>query len=460
MAMNHTSPLGKIKGAIVIICLVLILGILGCAYISDIYTTVLSKDEITSKIEDLEGKETDYEYISSYLKRYGIGNINAYKINEAETALKEYYYKDLPDKQTMAKKITELFLEHFYDKIDLNDKNAVTDAVLQCFVYAIEDPYAYYRTPEEYKDYSDNLENGDSFVGIGIQFDRNNLEIIMVFKDSGAYEAGIKPKDVLYGVDGKTTDDTDLDTLLDMLTGEVDTTVRVKVKRGDEILEFNVTRKVLAERTVYYEVLDGGVGYIYITQFLGSTVPEFIEAVDYCTEMNVSSIVIDLRYNPGGLVSSAVSIIDYLIPDAEGRKIVSYYFASYEQTFYTTDGHSVDVPVAIICNEYTASAAEIFTSTIRDYRNEGVIDAIIIGNTTYGKGIVQSSFYLYDTSALTFTVSYFYPPSGVNFHGVGINPDFVVMESYEEDVPLKVAIEKVLLFLEEDENTAAYGYAA
>ena len=460
MAMNHTSLSGKIKGAIVIICLVLILGILGYAYISDIYTTVLGKDDITNKIEDLEEKETDYEYVSSYLKRYGIGNINAYKINEAETAFNEFYYKDLPDKQTMAKKITELFLEHFYDKIDLNDKDAVTDAVLQCYVYAIEDPYAYYRTADEFQDYKDNLESGDSFVGIGIQFDRNTLEIIMVFKDSGAYEAGIKPKDILYGVGDKTTDDTDVDTLLDMIAGEPESTVKIKVKRGGEILEFDVTRKVLAERTVYYEVLENNVGYIYITQFIGTTVQEFVEAVDYCTEMNVSSIIIDVRYNPGGLVSSAVSIVDYLIPDAEGRKIVSYNYASYEQVFYTSDGHGVDVPIAVICNEYTASAGEIFTGAIRDYRNEGVIDAVIIGNTTYGKGIVQTSIYLYDSSALTFTISYFYPPCNNNFHGVGIDPDFVVMESSEEDIPLKVAIEKVLLFLEEDENTAALGLAA
>ena len=128
--------------------------------------------------------------------------------------------------------------------------------------------------------------------------------------------------------------------------------------------------------------------------------------------------------------------------------------------FYTSDGHGVDVPIAVICNEYTASAGEIFTGAIRDYRNEGVIDAVIIGNTTYGKGIVQTSIYLYDSSALTFTISYFYPPCNNNFHGVGIDPDFVVMESSEEDIPLKVAIEKVLLFLEEDENTAALGLAA
>ena len=459
MAMNHTSLSGKIKGAIVIICLVLILGILGYAYISDIYTTVLGKDDITNKIEDLEGKETDYEYVSSYLKRYGIGNINAYKINEAETAFNEFYYKDLPDKQTMAKTIANLFIEHFYDKIDLNDKNAVTDAVLQCYVYAIEDPYAYYRTADEFQNYKDDLESGDDFVGVGIMFDRNTLEITMVYKDSGAYDAGIKAKDVFYGVDGKTTDDTDVDTLLDMIAGEVGSTVKIKIKRNGEIMEFDVVRKVITEKTVMYEMLDNNVGYIYITQFLGTTAQEFVDAVEYCTEMNATSLVIDLRYNPGGLVSSVVSIVDYIIPDEEGRKILSYNYATYEQVFYTSDGHSVDLPIAVICNEYTASAGEIFTSAIRDYRNEGIIDAVIVGTTTYGKGIVQTSFYLHDKSALTFTISYFYPPSGVNFHEKGVDPDFVVEEVIEEDFPLNTAIDKVLILVE-DANTAAPGLAA
>ena len=452
--MGHTSPLGKIKGVIVIICLVLILGILGCAYISDSNTSVLDKDEITNKIEVMDEKGVSYSYISSYLKRYGIGNINTYKINEAETKINENYYKELPDRQEMAKTIASLFIEHFYDTIDLNDKNAVTDAVLQCYVYALNDPYAYYRTPEQYSDYTQDLESNGTFVGVGIQFDRNTNEITMVYKDSGAYEAGIRPKDVFYGVEDKTTDDTDIDTLLEMIKGEAGTTVKLKIKRNGELMEFNVTRKVMNERTVTYEILDNNIGYIYISQFLGTTSAEFIEAVDYCTENNVSALIVDVRYNPGGLVSSVVEVVDYLVPDAADRMIISYTSRTGSQAYYTTDGHSVDVPIAVICNEYTASAAELFTGAMRDYREEGILDTVIVGTTTFGKGIVQSSFYLYDTSALTFTIGYFYPPSGVNFHGVGVAPDFEVEEIFEADVPLNTAIEKVLLLVDEDANTA------
>lgn len=443
MSMHHASPLGKLRGAIVIICLVLILGILGFAYLSDKHTTVLDKDEILNKIEATESIDS-YSYLSSYIKAYGVGNVNAYKINEAEEAINTYFYKELPTKEELAKTVVALFVEHYYDNVNLYDKNAVTDAVLNCLVYALGDPYAYYRTAPQFEDYTEDLEGGEEFVGIGVMINSETCEITMVYRDSGAYEAGIRPKDIFYGVGDKTTDDTSVDELLEMIKGEPDTTVKVKVKREGEILEFNVTRKVLTERTVTYQILDNGIGYIYISQFLGTTYTEFVEAVDYCTEMNVKALVIDVRYNPGGLLSSVVSVIDYLAPDAKDRRIGSYTQAGVEQVFYTTDGHSVNVPIAVICNEFTASAGELFTSAMRDYGDEGVLDTVIVGTTTYGKGIAQSSFYLYDNSALTFTIGYFNPPCDVNFNGEGVHPDFEVEEVAEYDLPLKCATEKVL----------------
>ena len=460
MSMHHASPLGKFRGAVVIICLVLILGILGYAYLSDKHTTVLDKDEILNKIETTENNE-NYSYLSSYIKAYGIGNVNAYKINEAEEAINTYYYKELPEKQELAKTVVSLFVEHYYDVIDLGNKSAVTDAVLNCLVEALGDPYAYYRTAPQFQDYTEDLEGGDEFVGIGIMINSETCEISMVYRDSGAYEAGIRPKDIFYGVEDKTTDDTSVDELLEMVKGEPDTTVKIKVKRDGNVLEFNVTRKILTERTVTYEILDNGIGYIYISQFLGTTYPEFIEAVDYCTEMNVKALVIDVRYNPGGLLSSVVSVIDYLAPDAEDRRIGSYTQAGVEQVFYTTDGHSVDVPIAVICNEFTASAGELFTSAMRDYRDEGVLDVVIVGTTTYGKGIAQSSFYLYDNSALTFTIGYFNPPCNVNFNGEGVHPDVEVNEVTEYDLPFNTACEKVLELVEDNQTAAVYyGLAA
>lgn len=460
MSMNCTSSLGKLKGVIVICCLFLIFGILGYAYLSDMNTEVLGKDEIISRIESSAEDESNYSYISAYIKKFGVGNVNTYKINEAETKIINNYYKELPDRCELAKSIVALFVENYYDKVDLNNKGAVTDAVLECFVRTLGDPYAYYRTALQYEDYSQNLEGGDEFVGIGIQINQQTLEITMVYKDSGAYEAGIRPKDVLYGVEDKTTENASLDELLELIKGEPDTTVKIKVKRDDKILEFNVTRKVLTERTVTYEILDEGIGYIYISQFLGTTATEFEEAVNYCTEMNVKALIVDVRYNPGGLLDSVVAVIDYLTPDEENRRIGSYTYSGGEQVYYTSDGHGVDLPIAVICNEYSASAAELFTGAMRDYGNEGILNTVIVGATTYGKGIAQSSFYLHDGSALTFTIGYFNPPCNVNFNGEGVRPDFEVAEVENTDAQFDAAKETVLELVNQSTQTTAYYHAA
>ena len=192
MSMNFASSLGKLKVVAIICCLVLIFSILGCSYLSDINNSVLNKDEIINKVESLTDEDPDYGYLSSYIKKYGIGNINTYKINQAESKIRNNYYKELPERQQIAENTVSLFLEYFYDKIDLNDRNAVTDAVLECFLVSIGDPWAYYRTAEKYQDYSQSLEGGGEFVGIGVVMNSQTLEITTVYTGSGAADAGIK----------------------------------------------------------------------------------------------------------------------------------------------------------------------------------------------------------------------------------------------------------------------------
>ena len=444
MSMNFASSLGKLKVVAIICCLVLIFSILGCSYLSDINNSVLNKDEILDNVESLTDEDPDYGYLSSYIKKYGIGNINTYKINQAESKIRNNYYKELPERQQIAENTVSLFLEYFYDKIDLNDRNAVTDAVLECFLASIGDPWAYYRTAEKYQDYSQSLEGGEEFVGIGVVMNSQTLEITAVYPDSGAAAAGIKPRDVLFGVEDKTIEDTEADELLNMIKGEVNTTVKIVVKRNGEIMEFNVTRKLLTERTVNYHIDENGIGYIQITQFLANTVTEFKEAADYCVANNARSLVLDLRNNPGGLVASAVEIVDYLTPDAKNRRIASYSIGGEDFIFCTEDGHSVDLPIVVICNSGTASASELLTGAMRDFGKEGILDVLIVGENTYGKGVAQSSFYLFDGSALTFTISYCYPPCGVHFNNIGIAPDVAVQEIEGEDAPLAIAIQKAL----------------
>ena len=442
--MHSSSPLGKLRGAVIICCLILIIGILGYAYLTDKSDSVASKDDIISNIEELGDKDYGYSNVSSYLKKYGITNLNAYKINAIESQLETDYYKDLPEERVLAKSVASLFVEYFYDTVDLEDKKEVTDSVLKCFLASIGDPYAFYRTKEEFDEYIAGLEGDSEFVGIGVLMNQDTLEILMVYPDSGAAEVGILSHDIIVAVDGKTADDVSHDTLLNMVRGEIGSTVKITVKRGDDLLDFTVTRKLLTERSVLYDVYDNKIGYIQITQFLQNTPSQFKEAVDFCLEKGSVALVIDVRYNPGGLLNAVVDVIDYLTPDAPTRRIASYAQNGEEYVFYTDDGHSVDIPIAVICNESTASAGELFTGAMRDYGESGVLKTVIVGHTTYGKGVAQNSYTLFDGSGVTFTIGYFNPPSDVNFDTVGVIPGVAVEEVVGKDAPLEKAIEEAL----------------
>lgn len=444
MSMYCSSPLRKLRVAVIICCLILIIGILGYAFLTNKETTVLAKNEITDNVQTLGGEDYGYTFVSSYLKKYGIGNINSYKMNAIESQLESDFYKELPEERQIAKDTALLFVEYYYDVIDLENKKEVTDALLKCFFSSIGDPYAFYRTEEEFAEFIGSLEGGREFVGIGVLMNQETLEIQMVYPDSGAAEAGIKPRDVIYAVDGVTLEEASAEELVSMVAGEVDSTVKVTVRRGDELIEFTVTRRIISERTVLYDIDQDKVGYIQITQFLQNTPAEFKEAVDHCEANGAVALIIDMRYNPGGLLASVVDVIDYLAPDSESRRIGSYTQNGHENVYYTKDGHSVDLPIAVLCNEGTASAGELFTAAMRDYGKEGVLDTVIVGTTTYGKGVAQNSYSLYDMSGITYTIGYFNPPSDVNFDGIGVIPEYEVEEVSDKDAPFECAKEEIL----------------
>ena len=455
------SPLKRIRTAIILLCLALIVGIIAYAFFSQNNNTVLEKEKIESNLEKYSGQDFGYDYISSYIEKYGIGNLNNYKLNYIESRLEKDFYKDLPAEYEIAKTACELYLQYFYDNVDNNDSDAVTDAIIHCLFAATGDKYAYYRNPDEFQEYLSSLQGGSSFVGIGVMVDLATLKVNMVYRGSGAEEAGIKRGDIIYAVEGTTVSDVvTTEQLTTMLRGEVNTSVNVTIKRGDKLIDMVVVRKALTEQSVSYELDSDKVGYIYITQFLGSTVNEFKEAVDFCTNNGAVALVIDVRGNPGGLLESVVNIIDYLIPDAENRMIATYNQGNKKYVFNTEDGHGVNIPIAVVCNGGTASAGELFTAAMRDFNNQNVIDAIVVGSTTYGKGVIQTSYSIYDGSGITYTVGYYNPPCDVNFDGIGITPDFQVEDVSIEDVPFNTAKEEILNIVYKNGKTSAFLPAA
>ena len=195
-------------------------------------------------------------------------------------------------------------------------------------------------------------------------------------------------------------------------------------------------------------------GVFAISSFKLNTPDQFKEAVDHVLAEDVQGIVFDLRSNPGGYLSSVIEVLSYLVPF--GTEIVTYQYRGSTMRGYTAlDTHSISVPCTVICNGYTASAGELFTSALRDYNDMGIMKVTVVGTTTYGKGIMQNTYTYSDKSSLTLTVAYYNPPSGENYHNIGVIPDVTVTATdSQNDVQYNAAVEELLKLIAAEADSA------
>ncbi len=394
----------------------------------------LPKNEILESIKELERNDPGYELVASYLSAYGIGNFDRAKFKTVEQYFQLTFYKPLPRASEMARATADAFLNEYYDSLDLKDTKATTDALLRCYVEATGDVYSFYRTKEEYAEFEDDLSGESTSVGIGVMIQANykdvTLEIMSVLPHTPAEEAGLRSGDFIVGVDQLRLSEVGIDAIMDAMRGEVGSSVKVTVVRKGEEITVTATRKTLNERSVFLSMDADKIARIQITEFNAKTFEEFKEAVDSAVAQSAKGIIFDMRNNPGGYLDAVIKSIDYLAPD--GQVICTYTVGQNETTVYKSeDGHYVDLPMVVLCNYGTASAGELFTAALRDYARDRVMRAKIVGENTYGKGIMQGSVPLYDGSVITYTMAYYNPPSGVNYDGVGIEPDSIV--PYGED---------------------------
>lgn len=425
--------------------------VFSCLTSCKLFTPVsVEKNEISNKV-DTATEQKNYEYVSQYLRDWGLPLYNQTKFKYFEDYFKKYYNLEggLPSTLDHAKKTAQLFLDNYYNDIDINDRVVVTDKLLTCYVKAIGDPYSAYRPPVETEDYMTDMTG--KFGGIGVMVEYNDLDesimINTIYPDSPAEKAGFKVGDYIYAVDGKTVSELGYTNAVNHVRGEIGSSVEITVIRNGEHITLTAIRAEVEELNVTYEIdAESNVGYVRIVAFKGNTFSQFKTAIDELEKAAVSGIVFDLRSNPGGYVDSVVAVISYLIPD--GRTIMSYQYKGRDKIELVSQDegsdHKVDLPFVVICNENTASAGEIFTAAIRDYRNDKLLRAIIVGTTTYKKGIMQSTFYYpVDDSTVTMTVAYYNPPCGVNYHGIGVTPDVYVENTESEDLQLQTAYKEL-----------------
>ena len=349
-----------------------------------------------------------------------------------ELCFRTYYYTDLPENEILARDTVDAFFEFCYEKVDLSSKEKITRALIECYIYAIGDIYSFYRTSDELQNFNNDMSG--SFVGIGVSVIRNNLEntilVTGVEIGSPAEKAGILPDDYIVAVNGERVSDIGNQEAVNKIRGEIDTPVTVTVLRGDEEITFEMIRARITETTVAYKFIEGTkTAYVSITGFKGNTQDQFKEAIDAIEAAGADSVIFDLCGNPGGYLSAVTSMLSYLVPT--GTAIAS--FSNSKSPIYATDGssyepedHILNIPSVVLCDSSSASASELFSAAMRDYDDMGILKSTLVGEVTYKKGIMQSTLAFKDGSALTLTTALYNPPSGTNFHGVGVTPDIIM----------------------------------
>lgn len=303
---------------------------------------------------------------------------------------------------------------------------SVTEEDMQTGIYrgmldALEDRYAVYYTAEELS--AQQQSNEGIYYGIGayvmMNAETETPYISGVIPGTPAEEAGLRTDDIIYAVDGTPTFQMTLEEVTGLIKGEEGTHVTLTLVRDGTAFDQDVVRRKVNNPTVTSEMLDDEIGYIAISEFKNTTVDQFTEAYAVLKGSGARALILDLRGNPGGLLDSAVSIGQQILPEG---LVVYTEDKNGERVEYTCDGtREIEIPMVVLVNGGSASASEVLTGAIKDY---GI--GTVMGTTTYGKGIVQKIIRLSDGSGLKLTTNAYFTPNGNNIHGTGIEPDVEV----------------------------------
>ncbi len=328
------------------------------------------------------------------------------------------------------------------------DTTAHREATLEAMVDSLGDRWSYYLTPEEYENVRDTRKN--AYVGIGVTVSRegaeNGLLILAVTPGGPAEEAGLAAGEIIRSVDGQGVTQENQDAIMDAIKGTEGTTVQLEVEGTDGIRRtVEVERRTVRGITAQWTMLEGDVGLITIQNFYEGTADLVAQGVEELTGQGARALVLDVRNNPGGYVTELTQILDLLLP--EGDIFVSR-TKDGEESVYTSDADCVDLPMAVLVNGESYSAAEFLAAQLRESAG-----AVVAGTQTSGKGYSQMLYQLADGSAIGLSTARYYTGGGVSLIGTGLDPDpsvaltqeaeeklLVGQLPYEEDLQLQAAI--------------------
>jgi len=353
----------------------------------------------------------------------------------------EEFYRELERFVNVVNIVKKEYVNPVYDK-------KIIHGALKGMLSSL-DPYSAFLEPEASKELQ--IETSGEFEGVGMEITLKDgiITVVSPIQDAPAWTAGIKPGDRIIEIDGQSTKGMDTWEAVQKLRGKKGTSVTVSILREHtpHIIKISLVRDIIRVKSVKSAILPGNIGYVRITNFQEKTAADLETVLKELNNQNVDALILDLRNNPGGLLSSAIEVSQMFLP--EKKTIVSIQGRKQEErkTYYAQKAPLWNKPVVLLVNNGSASAAEIVTGALRDNLDR----CEIIGTKTFGKGSVQNLIKIdEDGTSIKLTVAYYYTPSGVKIDGKGIEPDIKIesseeieMGSFEKDVQLKKAMEEV-----------------
>ena len=319
-------------------------------------------------------------------------------------------------------------LESLIDQLYIEDVDLtkVEDYAAEGMIAALGDRWSYYIPASEYQSYQEQSEN--AYVGIGITIiqaeDGSGLEVVEVQPDGPAMEAGMQPGDLITAIFDQSAVGMTTDEARNLVRGEEGTFVSITIRREDQELTLSVKRARIETVVAQGQLLEGNIGLVTIDNFDQRCAQESIAAIEDLLNQGAEKLIFDVRFNPGGYADELVKLLDYLLPEGNLFQTVD---SLGRETLDTSDEKWLDVPMAVLVNADTYSAAEFFAAALQEYEA-----AVIIGEQTSGKGYFQNTFPLVDGSAVALSTGKYFTPKGVSLEGVGITPD--ILSTVDEEL--------------------------
>lgn len=315
------------------------------------------------------------------------------------------------------------------------DEQKILNETIKGYIKGLNDPYTEYMTKEEMEEFSQDVMG--NFTGIGIYLtkdvEKNAVIVISPIKDTPAHKAGILPGDIITKVDGVSYTGEELTEVSNKIKGEIGTSVKLEILRDGKTMEFEVTREHIKINHVESKVLENNIGYIEFNSFDEGCSKEFKEKLEELKGKNITALVIDIRNNGGGLVTEALDIADFIV-EKDATLLITTDKKGKEEITKAKNDPMINMPVVLLTNSSSASASEILAGALKDNGK-----ATIVGEKTYGKGVIQELLTLTDGSGLKITTNEYFTPNRNKINKVGITPDIEV--KLDEKVQGQLVIE-------------------